>query len=72
MKLNIETEQEEDGRWLAEVTDLPGVIVYGPTREQAIMRVQALALRVPADRIEHGEEVLARIAKRTGLRPEDL
>jgi predicted RNase H-like HicB family nuclease len=57
MKLNIETEQEEDGRWLAEVTDLSGVMAYGPTRDQAITRVQALALRVLADRIEHGEDL---------------
>ena len=57
MRLNIETEQEEDGRWLAEVTDLSGVMAYGATREQAIMRVQALALRALADRIEHGEEI---------------
>src|SRR5688500_12265122 len=55
MKLNIECEQEEDGRWLAEVLELPGVMVYGETEEVAIARVQALALRVIADRIEHNE-----------------
>lgn len=57
MKLTIETEQEEDGRWLAEVTDLPGVMAYGQTREEAVARAQVLTLRVLADRIEHGEPV---------------
>jgi predicted RNase H-like HicB family nuclease len=52
----IALEQEEDGRWLAEVSELPGVLVYGPTRAEAIARVQALALRVLADRLDHGEE----------------
>ena len=51
----IEIEQEEDGRWLAEVADLPGVLAYGDTQEVAIARVQALALRVIAERLEHGE-----------------
>jgi len=55
MNLAIELEQEDDGRWLAEVIDLPGVLVYGQTREEARVRVQALALRVLADRLEHGE-----------------
>lgn len=55
MKLNIELEREEDGRWLAEIMDLPGVLAYGDNRETAIARVQALALRVLAERIEHGE-----------------
>ncbi len=53
----IEVEREEDGRWIAEVPDLPGVLAYGQTREEAIERVQALSLRVMADRIEHGESV---------------
>ena len=57
MHLNIEIEQEEDGRWLTEVTELPGVMAYGNTREEAILKVQALTLRVLADRIEHGEGV---------------
>jgi predicted RNase H-like HicB family nuclease len=56
MIVRIEFEREEDGRWIAEVMDLPGVMVYGPTRDQALAAVQALALRVIADRIEHGEE----------------
>ncbi len=55
MKFNVESEQEEDGRWIAEVTELPGVMKYGKTREEAIAQVEALALRVIADRIEHGE-----------------
>jgi predicted RNase H-like HicB family nuclease len=53
--MRIEVEQEEDGRWLTEIPDLPGVMVYGGTREEAIARVKALALRVMADRLEHGE-----------------
>jgi predicted RNase H-like HicB family nuclease len=55
MNLTFDIEQEEDGRWIAEVIGLPGVLVYGQTREEAIARVQALALRVLADRLEHGE-----------------
>jgi predicted RNase H-like HicB family nuclease len=53
----IETEQEEDGRWIAEVLDLPGVMVYANNKEDAILKVKALALRVIADRIEHGEDI---------------
>ena len=55
MHLTVEVEREEDGRWIAEVPDLPGVLAYGATREDAVARVQALALRVLADRLEHGE-----------------
>lgn len=55
MQLSIEVEQEEDGRWLSEVPELPGVLAYGQTRSEAIVRAQVLALRVIADRIEHGE-----------------
>ncbi|MDY6908786.1 MAG: type II toxin-antitoxin system HicB family antitoxin [Thermodesulfobacteriota bacterium] len=55
--MNIEIEREEDGRWIAEVPDLPGVMAYGETQEDAISRVQALSLRVMADRLEHGEEI---------------
>jgi predicted RNase H-like HicB family nuclease len=51
----VETEQEDDGRWLAEVLELPGVLAYGDTQEAALSRVQALALRVVAERLEHGE-----------------
>lgn len=53
----IEIEREEDGRWIGEVPELPGVIVYGQSREEVIVRVQALALRVLADRLEHGENI---------------
>ena len=55
MKFTIETEQETDGRWIAEVMELPGVMVYGVTVEDAVARVRALALRVLAERVEHGE-----------------
>lgn len=55
MFLTLELDREEDGRYIAEVSDLPGVLAYGATREEAIARAQALALRVLADRLEHGE-----------------
>ena len=55
--MRVEIECEEDGRWIAEVPDLPGVMVYAPTRQEAVSRVEALALRVIADRLEHGEPV---------------
>ena len=55
--MNIEIEREEDGRWIADVPDLPGVMVYGRSREEAITRVKALALRVLADQLEHGESI---------------
>ena len=55
MYLTLEVEQESDGRFLAEVTDLPGVLAYGTTESEAVARAQALALRVLADRIENGE-----------------
>jgi predicted RNase H-like HicB family nuclease len=51
----IETDQEEDGRWIAEVMEIPGALVYGATSEEATVKVQALALRVLAERLEHGE-----------------
>jgi len=89
--MKIEIEREDDGRWIAEVPDLSGVMVYGETREEAIARVQSLALRVIADRLdvlsrpdwpdyvfafhdrdEIGSRMLTRVAKRTGLKPEDL
>ena len=56
-RFQIELEQEEDGRWIAEVPDLPGVLTYGATRKEAMAAVQALALRVLADRLEQGEAV---------------
>ena len=55
--LTIETDREEDGRWIAEVVEIPGAIVYGETAEGAIVKVQALALRVLAERLEHDENV---------------
>ena len=55
--LTIETEQEDDGRWIAEVSALPGVMAYGASRDEALARVQALALRVLAERLENGELV---------------
>ena len=58
LRFTIETEQEDDGRWIAEVMELPGVLVYGSTSDNAIARVQALALRVLAEQIEDGEDEL--------------
>jgi predicted RNase H-like HicB family nuclease len=55
--MKIEIEREDDGRWIAEVPDLPGVMVYGESREEAISKVKALALRVLADRLDNGEEI---------------
>ena len=55
MNLRVEIEQEEDDPWIAEVVDLPGVLAYGKTYEEAQGNVQALALRLVADRLEHGE-----------------
>jgi predicted RNase H-like HicB family nuclease len=55
MNYSIDTEQEDDGRWLAEVPDLPGVLAYGATKEEAQARAQVLALRVIAEQLEHGE-----------------
>ena len=55
MRFRVEVEREEDGRWIAEVRELPGVLAYGASPEEAQTKVQALALRVVADRLEHGE-----------------
>lgn len=55
--MRIEFEQEADGRWLAEIPELPGVMAYGQTTREAAARAKALALRVLADRLEHGEDV---------------
>ena len=52
----IDTEEEADGRWIAEVTEIPGALAYGASSGDAIAKVQALALRVVAERLEHGEE----------------
>jgi len=55
MKYTVEYERETDGRWLAEVLELPGVLAYGQDENEAVAKAQALALRVIADRLEHGE-----------------
>ena len=55
MKLTLETEQEDDGRWIAEVPELAGVLAYGATRDEAMARAEVLALRVLAEQLEHGE-----------------
>jgi predicted RNase H-like HicB family nuclease len=55
MQFTIEFEREEDGRWIAEIRDLPGVLAYGESREEASARAQALAFRVLAERLEHRE-----------------
>ena len=55
MKLTIEMDREEDGRWIAEVLELPGVMCYGQSRDEAISNAERLAIEVIADRIEHGE-----------------
>jgi predicted RNase H-like HicB family nuclease len=55
VRFRVEIEREQDGRWLAEVPELPGVLAYGSSPSEAQAKVQALALRVVADRLEHGE-----------------
>lgn len=55
--MKIELEREEDGRWIAEIPEIPGVMVYGATKQEAISKAEALALRAMADRLEHGEEI---------------
>jgi predicted RNase H-like HicB family nuclease len=61
--LKIESEREEDGRWIAEVSALPGVLAYGATAAEASAKVKALALRVIADRFENGESLPQEIAR---------
>lgn len=55
--MKIEIEREEDGRWIAEIPEIPGALVHAESRRQAIDRIETLALRVVADRLEHGERV---------------
>ena len=55
MNFTIECEREDDGRWLSEVPELPGVLAYGQTSSEAMSKAEVLALRVLADRLEHGE-----------------
>jgi len=53
----VEIDREDDGRWIGEIVDLPGVLAYGETRDEAVSKAKALAFRVLADRLEHGESV---------------
>ena len=62
LTLTIETERETDGRWIAEVMEIPGVMAYGETRKDALAKAQALAMRVIAERIEHGEDETALVS----------
>jgi len=55
--MRIEIDREKLGKWITEIPDLPGVVAYGKTREQAVSKAKALALRVIADRLDHGESV---------------
>ena len=55
--MTIEIDREDDGRWLAEVVELPGAMAYGDSRDEAAAHAKALALRVIADRLDHGEDV---------------
>lgn len=55
MTLSVEVEREEDGRWIAEVVELPGAVAYGVSSDEAIVRAKALALRAVGERLEHGE-----------------
>jgi len=54
---SVEVDQETDGRWIAEVPELPGVLAYGATRDEAVRKAQALSLHVLAERLEHGESL---------------
>jgi predicted RNase H-like HicB family nuclease len=56
-EFTVEIEREQDGRWICEVTDLPGVLAYGVSRDEAVTKAKALAFRVLADRLEHGEDI---------------
>jgi predicted RNase H-like HicB family nuclease len=64
--MKIEIEKEDDGRWIAEIPELPGVAVYGDSRNEAISKAEALALRVLADRLEHGEVISGRARGNVG------
>lgn len=58
-RMRVDLEQENDGRWIAEIETLPGALVYGATREEATRKVEALALRILAERLDNGEDVPA-------------
>jgi predicted RNase H-like HicB family nuclease len=53
----VDIDREDDGRWIGEVTELPGVVAYGASRDEAVAKAKALAFRVLADRLEHGEDI---------------
>lgn len=67
MKLTLEVEHELDGRWIAAVPELPGVLAYGSSAAEAMARAEALALRVLAERIEHGEAWIQQIFSRAAV-----
>jgi predicted RNase H-like HicB family nuclease len=62
LNYKIDTEQEEDGRWIAEIVDLPGVLAYGSSQEEAIAKVEAIAFRVIADRIDETKIATSRVS----------
>ena len=68
MSFSVETEREDDGRWVAEVVDLRGVLAYGPTRDEAVANAEALAVRVAADRMRHREAPPEWLQERTSGR----
>jgi len=72
MNFSLECEREEDGRWLAEVAQLPDVFASNTTANEALAKAERLALRVLAEQLEHGEVRPFRIAKYAGLTPGDL
>ena len=53
--MQVEVEQEQDGRWIAEISSMPGAMAYGATKAEAVAKVEALVLRILADKVEHGE-----------------
>lgn len=57
MRFELEIEREEDGRWIAEIPELPGCLAYGDSRDDAVARAESLALRILADRVEAGDPV---------------
>ncbi len=72
MKLTVELDREVDGRWIAEVMELPGVMSYGQTRDEAISQAERLAIEVIADRIAHGEMTSAALAVSFSIPDEQL
>ena len=62
MRFHVETDREADGRWIAEVPTLPGVMAYGKTKSEATAKVQALALRVLAERLEVSQKPIKEVA----------